>query len=40
MGILFTDDPGWIVDPTNWWMALIAVVVAGLIYYQMRNNLS
>lgn len=30
----------WMVDPTAWWLWLITVVAVGLIYYQLRNNLS
>lgn len=30
----------WMVDPSAWWLWLITVVVVGLIYFQIRNNLS
>lgn len=40
LGTLATTDPAWVADPTRWWMWLIAVPIVGLIYYQIRNNLS
>lgn len=40
MGSLLLGGFGWMADPSAWWLWLVTAVTVGLIYYQIRNNLS
>lgn len=40
LGSLMLGGFDWMVDPSAWWLWLITVGIVGLIYYQIRNNLS